>query len=129
MQREIGAFLFQGEQIISGVIRREPSEFINEFTFRNESKTVSWPTNPPIFFRHEVYLQFPDAISAEKKFRTPKPNKRTPCWEAIVKIKVTEMESIFGWDNTEGDYPQKYSVLEIGPYRNCLNPTPDPFTQ
>jgi len=39
------------------------------------------------------------------------------------------MESIFGWDNTEGDYPLKYEVLEMGPYRKCLNPTPDPFGQ
>lgn len=129
MRREIGAFLFKGEQTLLGVIRREPSEFINEFTFRDESKTVSSPSKPPIFFRHEIYLQFPDAVLAEKKFKAPKPNAKSNCWEANATIYVTEMWSIFGWDNMEGDYPQKYSVLKIGQYRKCLNPTPDPFAQ
>jgi hypothetical protein len=126
--REVGAFFFQGEQIISGVLRREPSEFINEFTLRGEEKTP-WPAKTPVFFRQEIYLQFSDALTAEKMFRTPKPNKRTSCWEAKVKLIITEMNSIFGWDNIEGDTPLKYSVLEVGPYQKCLNPTPDPFAQ
>jgi hypothetical protein len=125
---EVGIFIFQGEQVVSGVLRREPSEFINEFTLRGE-KTTPWPAKRPVFFRHEIYLQFPDALKAEKTFRTPKANRKTPCWEAKATLKVTEMHSIFGRDNTEGDYPQKYSVVEIAPYRKCLNPTPDPFAQ
>ncbi len=125
---EVGAFFFTGKQMITGVLRREPSEFINEFTLRGEKKTP-WPAKRPIFFRHELYLQFPDVRETEKKFRAPKPSPQAPCWEARVKLKITEMESIFGWDNTEGDYPLKYEVLEMGPYHKCLNPTPAPFGQ
>lgn len=126
--REVGAFFFQGEQVISGVLRREPSEFINEFTLRGE-ETAVWPKKTPVFFRGDVYLQFPDMQETEKAFRAPKPNKRTQCWEAKVKLKITEMWSVFGWDNIEGDYPHKYTALEVGPYRKCLNPTPDPFAK
>lgn len=126
--REVGAFFFQGEQIVSGVLRREPSEFIDEFTLRGE-KATPWPEKTPIFFRGEIYLQFVDAQVAERAFKAPKANKRRSCWEAKVKLKITEMRSIFGWDNTEGNYPLKYSVLEVGPYQKCLNPTPDPFAQ
>lgn len=126
--REVGAFFFQGEQIVSGVLRREPSEFIDEFTLRGEKRTP-WPEQTPVFFRHEIYLQFVEESVAERAFKTPKTNKRTSCWEAKVKLKVTEMKSIFGWDNTEGDYPLKYNVLEVGPYRKCLNPTRGPSAQ
>lgn len=35
---EVGAFFFTGEQTITGVLRREPSEFINEFTLRGEKR-------------------------------------------------------------------------------------------
>lgn len=109
--------------MVSGVIKREPSEFINEFTFRGP-KTIPWPSKRPIFFRHAIYLQFSDAVLAEKKFKAPKPSDKTTCWEANARLNVTEMQSIFGWDNTEGDYPRKYNVLEVGPYRKCLNPAP-----
>jgi hypothetical protein len=126
--RVVGDFFFQGEQIISGVIRREPSEFLDEFTLRGE-KITPWPEKPPVFFRHEVYLQFNDKLMAEKAFKTPKPNKRTPCWEARVKLKIITIQSVFGWDNREGDFPRKYNVLTVGPYRKCLNPSPDPFAQ
>lgn len=126
--REVGTFIFKGQQIVSGVLRREPSEFINEFTLRG-GKKIQCPEKPPLFFRDEVYLQFDGSPMTEKAFKTPKPTKSTPCWEANVKLNVTEMLSIFGWDNLEGDYPRKYSVLEISPYRKCLNPTPDVFVQ
>lgn len=118
-----GAFFFQGEQVVSGVLRREPSEFINEFTLLGETVTA-WPENPPVFFRGRVHLQFPDASKAEKAFRTPGTDGETKCWEARVKLKITEMHSVFGWDNSEGDYPQQYTVLEQGPYRQCPDPTP-----
>ena len=126
--RLVGDFFFQGEQIISGTIRREPSEFIDEFTLRGERRT-SWPEKPPMFFRDQVYMQFNDEFMAEKAFKTPKPNKKTTCWEANVKLKIMTMVSVFGWDNREGDFPRKYTVLTVGPYRKCLNPTPDPFAQ
>ena len=58
-------------------------------------------------------------------FSAPKPDGKTSCWEARVKLKITEMLSVFGWDNSEGDYPQKYTVLELGAYRKCPNPTPE----
>lgn len=119
-----GAFFFRGEQVVSGVLRREASEFIDEFTLLGATVT-SWPEKPPLFFRGRVHLQFPDASKAEKAFSAPKPDGKTSCWEARVKLKITEMLSVFGWDNSEGDYPQKYTVLELGAYRKCPEPTPE----
>jgi len=123
--REVGDFFFRGEQMVSGIVRREPSEFIDEFTLRG-GKRVPSPANPPVFFRHEVFLQFNDQRLAEKTFKAPKPGEATPCWEAKARLKITEMRSVFGWDNREGDFPLKYEVMELGPYRKCLNPTPVP---
>lgn len=126
--RAVGDFFFQGEQLISGTLRREPSEFISEFTLRGEKK-IQRPEKPPIFFRDEVYLEFGGGPMPENAFKAPKPNKSTPCWEAKVVLKIMAMQSVFGWDNREGDFPRKYTVLTVGPFRKCTNPTLDPFAQ
>jgi len=120
----VGFFFYRGAQIFSGVLRREPSEFINEFTFKGAKLTFE-----PPFYDYFVDLSFSDEAATEKKFKAPKPNEKTQCWEANIKFKVTEMQSNLGIDNMLGHFPRKYEVLKIGPYRKCFNPTPDPFAQ
>lgn len=119
----VGDFFFEGEQVVSGILRREPSDFVDEFTLLGEERST-WPQKPPVFFRSVVHLQFNDQRMAKKVFKAPKPSEKAPCWEARVKLKITAMQSVFGWDNREGDFPRKYTVLTVGPYRKCANPTP-----
>lgn len=125
--RLVGDFFFQGEQIIWGTIRREPSEFIDEFTLRGEKRTSAEKRS--LFFRDHIYLQFNDQLMAEKEFKAPKSDKSRSCWEAKAQLKIFTMLSVFGWDNREGDFPRKYTVLTVEPYRKCLHPTPDPFAK
>lgn len=90
-----GEFFFRGDQAFSGRLRREESDFVTEFTFVGEKLE----SHPP-FYDSVVSLRFEDATLAQREFKAPKLGKKSLCWEASIKLRVTEILSLPG-DNDE----------------------------
>lgn len=109
-----GHFFFRGEQIFSGHLKREESDFVTEFTFQGEKIFSS-----PPFYDDFVSLRFEDPGFAEKEFKAPKLSDKSPCWMTEAKLKVTEILSLPGDNDESGHYARKYTALEIKPYRKC----------
>jgi len=109
-----GELFFRGEQLFSGLLKRRATEFDYEIRFKGERIKQQ----PPFYYEF-VELVFSDERTALKKFKPPKFNSKVTCWEANVSIKVTEMKAMPSGNIQEGFHPIKYSVMSVGPYRQC----------
>ena len=108
-----GEFFLRGKQVISGLLIRKATEHDWEFRFRG--KRIK--SQPPFYYNF-VSLIFSDERAAERKFKAPKFKGKIGCWEANIRINVTEMKAMINGIH-EGFHAVKYSVLDVGPYRQC----------
>lgn len=110
-----GELFFRGEQMFSGLLIRKATE--HDWEIRFKGKRIK--PQPPFYYRF-VELIFPDENSARNKFETPKFTRKIGCWEANVRINVTVMKASLPPGNIqEGFHAIKYTVLDVGPYRQC----------
>lgn len=110
----IGYFFYRGSQVFTGRMVRQATDEGWGFYLFGEKVAQ----RPPLY-HSSVQLIFSDETLAQRNFNVPDFTEVTSCWEANVKINVTEMEIIVGDDTVEGNHIRKYSVLDVGPYRQC----------
>jgi hypothetical protein len=109
-----GYFYFEGEAVVSGtVITLEGAE--GHFLLFSRV-----PRPPPEQFSSAMNELRIEDSAAFKLFKTPTISKKTSCWQANAKIKVTQLTVMEGTGSSEeGSFPDQYDVLEVGRYSQC----------
>lgn len=110
-----GSFYFTGRYVELGTVTREDNEMVGDMLSYQAQK---FSTYSPLA-SEATHLKFWDDPAAFKKFRAPRPTKKTPCWSAKVTIEVTALHLLGGGNDESGSYPLKYRVLRLGKYRSC----------